>query len=310
MSTATPKLGLILPDDVEFYDVDIVNGNNTKIDTAIGTVICTSSTRPSTDLFNGMMLYETDTRRFVVRSAGAWVPQGVPQIIADVTARTAISAPYDGMQIYRQDRDWVEVYNGSGWHVQGVAACTSVADRDGATGITTPYNGQLAYTADTGTLWQRHSGAWRAYPVTTALVSQFRQTAAQALANATDVAITFTTEDHDVGNAHSTSSNTSRYVAAAAGVYEFSGGVAYAASASGVRITKWAKNGAFINGSDICMLGPGAGAAARIPARTIQVTLAVTDYVELQAYQDSGGSINTFVTSGVCSTMTVKYLGT
>jgi hypothetical protein len=79
------------------------------------------------------------------------------------TAARAEITPYDGQPIYRTDRDWVEIYDGTAWRVQGIAVCASTADRDSA--ITNPHNGMHAYTADTGTLWQRHNGGWRvAFP--------------------------------------------------------------------------------------------------------------------------------------------------
>jgi len=65
------------------------------------------------------------------------------------TERDALTA-FDGLAVYRVDRDWIEVYRG-GWRVQSTAVCSSTADRDSA--ITHPYNGQLAVTTDTDQLW-------------------------------------------------------------------------------------------------------------------------------------------------------------
>lgn len=78
--------------------------------------------------------------------------------VADATARAAITAPYDGQQIYRQDRDWVEVYDGTAWRVQGIAVCASTTDRDAI--ITSPYTGQFAVTTDTGMLYRRTASGW------------------------------------------------------------------------------------------------------------------------------------------------------
>lgn len=80
--------------------------------------------------------------------------------VRNATERTALT-PFDGFAIYRQDRDWVEIYDGAAWRVQGTAVCSSTADRDSA--ITSPYSGQLAYTTDTATLWVRQGGAWFLY---------------------------------------------------------------------------------------------------------------------------------------------------
>jgi len=79
--------------------------------------------------------------------------------VASVTERAEITA-HDGMQIYREDRDWVEIHDGTAWRVQGTAVCSSVADRNSA--ITNPYSGQLAVTTDSDTLWQ-YDGATSAW---------------------------------------------------------------------------------------------------------------------------------------------------
>lgn len=77
--------------------------------------------------------------------------------VANATDRATLTG-YDSFAIYRLDRDWVEIHDGTAWRVQGIAVCSSTADRDSA--ITSPYNGLLATTTDSGTVWLRHSGAW------------------------------------------------------------------------------------------------------------------------------------------------------
>lgn len=77
--------------------------------------------------------------------------------VRTVTERATLPL-VDSLAIYRMDRDWVEICDGAAWRVQGVAVCSSTADRDSA--ITDPYNGLYATTTDTGTLWLRFSGAW------------------------------------------------------------------------------------------------------------------------------------------------------
>ncbi|MFC6094729.1 hypothetical protein [Saccharothrix lopnurensis] len=79
--------------------------------------------------------------------------------VENQTERDALTGTrYDGMAVWRRDRDWEEVFDGAGWRISGTAVCTSTTDRDAV--ITSPYNGQLAVTTDTGTIWLRHSGAW------------------------------------------------------------------------------------------------------------------------------------------------------
>src|SRR5687767_13078019 len=110
--TLTSK-GLTILDPALNYDVNKFNANITLLNNMIGTIICTSTTRPSTGLFDGMALWETDTQRFVVRVAGAWVVVPTRITVADHTARNAIVTKYDGMMVYRQDRDWSEIWDGS-----------------------------------------------------------------------------------------------------------------------------------------------------------------------------------------------------
>lgn len=77
--------------------------------------------------------------------------------VKDQTERDALTG-WDGFEIYRRDRNWHEIHDGTAWRVQGVAICTSTADRDSA--ITHPVNGQMAVTTDLGIVWRRHAGAW------------------------------------------------------------------------------------------------------------------------------------------------------
>ncbi|HVK21381.1 MAG TPA: hypothetical protein VM677_08475 [Actinokineospora sp.] len=72
--------------------------------------------------------------------------------VGSAAERDALTT-YDGRQVWRYDRDWIEVYDGTAWRVEGVAICTSTADRDSA--ITHPRSGQLAQTTNApDTLWQ------------------------------------------------------------------------------------------------------------------------------------------------------------
>lgn len=81
--------------------------------------------------------------------------------VANSTDRSTLTT-WDGLPIYRRDRDWIEIHDGTGFRVQNLAVCASTADRDSA--ISSAYNGQFAVTTDTGKLWYRHSGAWYEYP--------------------------------------------------------------------------------------------------------------------------------------------------
>lgn len=108
--------------------------------------------------------------------------------------------------------------------------------------------------------------------------------------------VTFTTEDVDSSGMHSTVSNTSRATAVYAGWYRVSGGLCWPASATGQRVLGWAVNGVSLNGSDDSMQGF-ASLSNRQSARSILVFLNVGDYVELMAFQNSGGTLATDVTT-------------
>lgn len=74
----------------------------------------------------------------------------------DSATHRAELTPFAGMRIWRSDRGWYETHDGTAWRVDGVAICTSTADRDAA--ITSPKSGQLAVTTDSDTLWQYDGG--------------------------------------------------------------------------------------------------------------------------------------------------------
>jgi len=139
--------------------------------------------------------------------------------------------------------------------------------------------------------------------------ANIRQTAVQSIPNGAYTSISFQTEDYDTPSGHDPVTNNTRYTAPITGKYTFSGGVAFVANGSGLRGTRWAKNGTALNASASMFVTVGAGAASRITAQTIGVDLAAGDFVELQAFQDTGGAINTFATAENASFMHVLYEG-
>lgn len=87
MSTTTTRLGLTRPDPQEDVDVGQLNANADAIDAAIGAAAVTSGTRPTTGLFDGKLLHESDTDELVVRRSGAWKLLGTAAATADRLAR-------------------------------------------------------------------------------------------------------------------------------------------------------------------------------------------------------------------------------
>ncbi len=77
--------------------------------------------------------------------------------VASATARNALTGIYDGLAVYRQDRDWVEVYDGAAWRVQGTAVVSNSSD---LSAITNPYGGQTATRSDGLQDWVYNGSAW------------------------------------------------------------------------------------------------------------------------------------------------------
>lgn len=90
-STTTTKLGLVKPTagTAELVNVTTqVNNSMDKIDAGIGAINCTSGTRPASP-WNDMLIYETDTGLYRIRSGGAWVTIG-----RNDTILNGLLAPY------------------------------------------------------------------------------------------------------------------------------------------------------------------------------------------------------------------------
>lgn len=119
--------------------------------------------------------------------------------VANATERAEIT-PHVGMAIYREDRFWIEVHDGTAWRVQGVAICTSTTDRDNA--VTNPVSGQLAVTTDTDQLWHYDlaTGTWRYAVPGTVIGGKRRTTTASATSGATELQVLDTGALPLVGN--------------------------------------------------------------------------------------------------------------
>lgn len=107
--------------------------------------------------------------------------------------------------------------------------------------------------------------------------------------------LTWDTEDVDTHGFHSTSVNPSRVTPNVAGYYKVTANVAWASNAAGRRATVAYKNGASAGN-----LGIGAGGSGGTPfgvimtggSRTLYAN-GSTDYFEINAYQNSGGALDT-----------------
>jgi hypothetical protein len=115
-------------------------------------------------------------------------------------------------------------------------------------------------------------------------------TATQTLTTGTFTAVALNAEDFQVGALHSTSVNNTRVTIATTGKYLFVGAISYVPNATGQRIAVLRANGATY-GEKLDF--PSNGGACTFMAQVTKLwSLVAGDYVELIAFQDSGGNLN------------------
>jgi hypothetical protein len=112
--------------------------------------------------------------------------------------------------------------------------------------------------------------------------------AAITLTTAVEATLTFDSERFDNGSLHSTSANTGRLTAPITGLYLIGCHVEIAANAAGARYVAFRVNGATFIGYNV---QPGSAAGNALPLQSLY-QLAATDYVEVRAFQNSGGNLN------------------
>lgn len=119
-------------------------------------------------------------------------------------------------------------------------------------------------------------------------------TANQSIPDNASTAITFDSELVDVGGFHSNATNPSRFTAPVTGLYLMVGHIDWAASAVGIRQILLRINGGTYLVYEV--KAPTAGGLASVAFATLR-QLTAGDYVEAEAYQNSGGSLNVLLAS-------------
>lgn len=132
--------------------------------------------------------------------------------------------------------------------------------------------------------------------------------AAQTMTNNAFVALRFPEQDFVVSIGHDPVTNPTYFAAQIAGLYELTGACSWGTNGTGLRALKWQKNSVDIpgSGSNMAAYTPGQPTLA---ARTVQVDLAVGDFVTLLSYQNSGAGLDTYVTADyVRSSMSIRLI--
>lgn len=152
----------------------------------------------------------------------------------------------------------------------------------------TPGTDGLYYVLEpnvTGTLY-------RGFEVADSLVgARVGATAVQTLGTGANTPIVFDLEVFDPFGLHSNTTNNTRITVQEPGWYQIGGFVTFAANATGIRQISVVKNGTTAL-AEISTTALGGGNVAKLAIDAAEY-LAAGDYVELNAYQDSGGNLNT-----------------
>lgn len=134
-----------------------------------------------------------------------------------------------------------------------------------------------------------------------------RRTTNQSLTTAVAAAIAFDAERYDTDSMHSTSVNTSRITIVTPGLYLLTGHVSFASNATGVREVYL-----YLNNTtrlvDV-VTTPVTGDSTRVTATTVY-KLAAADYVEMFAYQTSGGALNVEAIGNHSPELSATWVGT
>jgi len=136
------------------------------------------------------------------------------------------------------------------------------------------------------------------------------QNTAQTLTTAVYTNISFDGESVDTLGIHDTATNNSRFVIGKKlGWWRIDANIAYNANATGDRRCQITRNGTVINGSLSIVTSPSATFnSASIPGVLVEATT-VTDYIEIQGQQSSGGNLATIVSGGFRSRVSLTYVG-
>jgi hypothetical protein len=197
----------------------------------------------------------------------------------------------------------------NGYLMQGVWVFASAAARSAA--VTSPQEGNFSYLKDTNVTQYYDGAAWVSVGGSPTFVgANATKTANQSLANATVTSISFEgTDILDSNGFHDPSTNNTRMTIPTGygGKYLIQGTLEFASNTSGGREVYIRKNGS----TNLQAIQTDAeGSLTMTISGTFE--LAAADYVEIRAYQSSGGALDVWATNsgyGNCSSFQVTYLG-
>lgn len=180
--------------------------------------------------------------------------------------------------------------------VSGIHQIGTHAARPAATAV---QSGTLYSCSDHNLIYRSDGSAWSTWATLGAAAAAFvgvRATAnaVTAVANATWAAVAFAAEDFDTDAFHDTITNNSRLTVPAgqAGTYAIGSYMSFAGNATGQRGARIILGGATVIAQEMrANIGGGGLPSFRASFSTIYA-LAAADYVEVQVWQNSGGSLD------------------
>lgn len=145
--TNTANIALLIADLNDTFNFGShVEANFTTIDSLMGVVKCTSSTRPS-NTYGGQGIYETDTARVAVntntKASPTWTYVTSKLIACTSGARPTVNL-VAGLMAYETDTNRIITYTGAAWQQPGMVICTA------ATHPAVPIAGGEIFETDTG----------------------------------------------------------------------------------------------------------------------------------------------------------------
>lgn len=169
--------------------------------------------------------------------------------------------------------------------------------------VPSPGNNHIVWDASVG-VWMIYNGStWLKLNALTAA----RQVSVQSIPNNTFTTVILNTADTDSHTALNT--GTGVYTVPVNGLYQLGGGVSFDPNVTGQRGLRWARNGTEISGSQVLVDATGGGNATMVPSRVILVNCSAGDTLALQAFQNSGGALNSAVTTSQQPNAVIRRMG-
>lgn len=131
-----------------------------------------------------------------------------------------------------------------------------------------------------------------------------RRTSDQSVPDNTNTAITFDAERWDTDSMHSTVTQTSRITINTAGLYMVTGEVAFASAGSATRLLSVRLNGS----TEIVRTQGVFNLAAHLTVATVY-KFAAADYIEMIAYQATGGPVNVLALANYSPEFAATWIG-